>query len=450
MAARSIQGALGSAREAARVSAAYRELLAEAGVDIDRVNTAEDFRRLPVLTKDNTFGRFSVEALSRPAKARDFGDVLTSSGRGGDTFGFRITTHEQLARASLSVDLGLQEAFDVDAYPTLLVNCLPMGVVLQSRAVTVANVSVREDMACAILQGLGAHFEQTLLCTDPLFVRQILNRAQAVGIDWARLNTSVVIGEEMLAEAQRDYIADRMGIDPDSSRGRAIISSFGVGELGLNLLVETRDTVRLRRAMRQNPDVANVLGGVAGDGSWPAVMCYSPLRCFVEVLDPDADGFGELCFTLLDRRATIPLPRYVTGDVGRVVAADEVRLAAGLAQTPVPWLPIVILRGRVKDRGEVGPSVEAVKEFVYADFQLADQLTGAFVLRRDGAGACALTVQARPGVPQASLAGLAGRLDRIARAHGADLRRIDIVSMADFSVRPVLDFERKFPYVASR
>ncbi len=449
LSARSVRSAIEAARDAAAASAAYRQLLAEAQVDIARIQTPDDFCRLPILTKENTFGRFGLDELSRPSDVRNFGDVLTSSGRGGSVFGFRITTRRQLSRSAFNVDLGLQEAFAVDLLPTLLVNCLPMGVVLHSRAVTVANVSVREDMACAILRQMGERFAQTVLCTDPLFVRQILDRAQAIGIDWARLNTSVVIGEEMLAEAQRDYIAHRMHLDLETSGQRAIISSFGVGELGLNLLVETRETVRMRRAMRTDADVAAAFGGVGRDGSLPSIFCYSPLRCHVEVLDPGADGYGQLCFTLLDRRAVIPLPRYVTGDMGKLVASGDVERAATRSGTSPPWLPVVAVRGRLGDRDGTSLSVEAVKEILYTDLEVADQLTGAFRASRSERST-SLLMQAQPSVPEADLPALADRLCQIARTRAIFLQRVEVVAAGDFPGRPVLDFERKFPYSDGR
>ena len=176
-----------------------------------------------------------------------------------------------------------------------------MGVVFHSRAVAVANVSVREDMACSILRDVGPGFQQTVLCTDPLFIRRLLDEARRAGVDWRALNTSVIVGEEVLVEAQRDYIAARMGIDIDRDPRRIVGSSFGVGELGLNLLFETRETIRMRRAMRTQLALAQLLcGSAAVLYAMPSVFCYNPLRTHIEVLNPDANGIGELCITMLD------------------------------------------------------------------------------------------------------------------------------------------------------
>ncbi len=431
---------------AASTSQAYRTLLHEQGTD----TATAQLNQLPALNKTNTFERFDLKDLCRPLAPEQFADVLTSSGRGGPSFGFRISTRQQHENSWFGIDLGLQDTFDVDHLPTLLVNCLPMGVVFQSRAATVANLSVREDMACAVLRSLGPRYAQTLLCTDPLFIKPLLEQARATGIDWSALNTSVILGEEVLVEAQRDYIAARMGIDLAQPTHRAILSSFGIGELGLNLLFETRETVQLRRALRTKADIAQVLLGSSQVASPPSIFCFNPLRCHVEVLKPDAQGFGELCFTLLDRQAVIPLPRYSTGDLGKLVPTDDLRCAARLAATAAPWLPVVLLHGRIKDRAPGMPSVEDIKELIYTDHALADRLTGAFRLEMAGSDSITLTLQGHQNASRIELTELRSRLAALARAKGLGRIDLGVPTALDFPDRPLLDYERKFNYFGAR
>jgi phenylacetate-CoA ligase len=443
------------ARWAAGASPAYAQLLREHGLEPAQLGASVPLCALPVLSKDNTFGRFPLAELSRPVAPRVLADVLTSSGRSGSHFGYRLNERHTHESAWFGLDLGLEETFKVDALPTLLVNCLPMGVVFHSRAVAVANVSVREDMACAILRDIGPRFAQTLLCTDPLFVRRLLETGRSAGVDWSALNTSVILGEEMLVEAQRDHIAHHLGIDPDRAPHRMVGSSFGIGELGLNLLFETRPTLRIRRAARNLPVLAALLEGGAtptsGQDTWPAVFCYGPHRLCVEVVDPDARGWGALCLTLLDRRAVIPLPRFATGDLARLPPPAEVAQAARLAGVEVPWLPVVLLRGRQADRRPGVPSVESVKDWLYGDFDDAELLTGAFRLAlAEGSGPHRIQVQARTSAT-ADVSSLQARLQaRAVRwvAPGLPPVEIQVHAADDFPGRPQLDFERKFRYLA--
>ena len=444
--------ALGTARWAASCSSAYRQLLAEHGVEAVRIPHLRRLDELPVLTKANTFGRFALSALARDVPLSQLADVVTSSGRSGASFGFRLTGRAEHERSWFGIDLGLEDAFEVDSRPTLLINCLPMGVVFRSRAVTVANVSVRADMACAIARDVGSRYAQTILCTDPVFMRALLDEADAVGLDWKALNASVIVGEEPLAETQRTYFARRMQIELDAPGHRIIASSFGVGELGLNLMFESRATIQIRRAARTDLELARLLDGVAADDvahcNPPLVFCYNPFRVCVEVLKPDALGFGELCFTMLGRSAIIPLPRFATGDVGRLLTAQQAGTAARLARVNTPSLPLVLLRGTQRHRSSGHPTAESVKSWLYEDADVADHLTGVFILDQDSSSRPMLQVQTST-TTAAHDGALLLRLQLEASSRWPALK-VQLVDPFAFPGRPVVDYERKPRYQSLR
>jgi len=440
---RAARSALKVAATAAAHSPAYRTLLAERGIAPGAIGRGAGLADLPVLTKESTFGRFSLDELARPLRTGEIADVLTSSGRGGNSFGYKLTTKTQHNRSWFDIDLGLQDMFDIDSMPTLVVNCLPMGVIFQSRATTIANLSVREDMACSILRDIGPRFKQSLVCTDPLFIRQLLAQGQISGVNWQTLNTSVILGEEVLVEAQRDFLAAEMGIALDADTHRVIGSTYGMGELGLNLLFETRETIRMRRRQWRS---ANGRANMSlHDSATPNLFCFNPLRCYPEIVNPRPDGFGELVFTLLQPDAAIPLPRYSSGDLARLIPPEEARTWAADAGTSAPWLPMLALHGRIKDRAGGQPSVERVKEWLYTHHGIARQLTGAFRMQASTGGKTSITVQAASVVetPRDILAAqLLKLLDEPSRL-AVDL---SVESADSFRWRPLLDFERKFSY----
>jgi phenylacetate-CoA ligase len=439
----SARSALHAARRAAKSSSAYRILLGEMGLAAASLAHPLPLTALPELDKSNTFARFPLQALADGLDPRALGDVLTSSGQGGQIFGLKLANRSTHDKAWFDIDLGLQDAFNVDARPTLLVNCLPMGVVFRSRAVTVANVSVREDMACAILRELAPLYAQTVVCTDPLFAVRLLDEASRKGVDWSGLKASMILGEEVMVESQREYFAARMGIDLNVATDRLIASSFGVAELGLNLMFESRESIRLGRAMRQRRELAQWLTGPSTE-SWPSLFCFNPLRCHIEVLRPDEFGFGELCFTMLKGDAVIPLPRYLTGDVGRLLSESAVRQAAEVARCAVPWLPMVALRGKGSDRARGLPSVEQVKDALYSHTESAMGVTGAFRLHTDANGIGRLLVQCKADPPgEGFRAAVAQAVDDRLAAFRLDVR---VEGREAFTDRPPLDYERKFRY----
>jgi phenylacetate-CoA ligase len=121
------------------------------------------------------------------------------------------------------------------------------------------------------------------------------------------------------------------------------------------------------------------LGVVAWHPDLPDVPVYHFPRdlLHVEIVAPDADGFGSLVATNLVRRR-FPLVRYDTGDVGRIVAegADTVS---------------VELRGRQGDSFLIGDDFHALADFAdlfgeFAEFQI--QLRFDETLHRDAIRIC--------------------------------------------------------------
>ena len=436
-------------RRAARHSPAYRTLLAEAGVDPATIKTPADFvARCPVLDKSNTFKRFGVgQLLCDDVPLDTLASILTSSGHGGGGFALGLGTRKQSCSAPRLIDLGLEMAFDIDSRRTLLINCLPMGVTFNSAAVCVANVSVREDMACAIVQQVGTLFEQIILCGDPLFLKKLCDYSQTIGLDWGRHRIHVIVGEETFPETFRDYLAGVLHIKIDASDGGLIGSSMGVGELGLNLFNETRETVALRRACISHPALLEKLTGVNRAVSpAPTFMVFNPLRTFIEVINPDTHGVGDLVVTVMDKTAPVPLLRYKTGDRMQLItpaALKEIAAAmpGGLA---LPALPLIAMHGRAADQLPAGGHVDLFKEALYRNLAVACHLSGAHRISIWPEG-IRWEVQAVNDTT-AVLADLENslRLDLTPRI-GSSFQVI-CHHYVDFPYSKTIDFERKFLY----
>lgn len=440
---------LPSFRRAAAHSPAYRTLLAEAGIVPATIRTPQDFvSRLPLLEKGNTFKRFGIDQLiCDDIRLEELASVLTSSGHGAGGFALGMSTRKQFNGAARLIDLGLEMAFGIDARRTLLVNCLPMGVTFNSSVVCVANVSVREDMACAIVKQAGSLFEQIILCGDPLFLKRLCDYSESAGVDWSRHRVHVIVGEETFTETFRDYLASVLGNRPDDPAGGLIGSSMGVGELGLNLFNETRETVALRRACIRDPGLLKNLTGIdLAVSPAPTFLVFNPLRTFVEVINADAHGVGDLVVTAMDEMAPVPLMRYSTGDRMQLLPRARLQaLAQAAPELKLPSAPMLALHGRAKDRLTGGGHVDLFKDALYRDPAVARHLSGAHRISVDGA-AVRWEVQAvrgaaadRTALTESLHAELAPRLG------GRPL----VVTVHDYDAFPygkTIDYERKFVY----
>lgn len=331
-------------RRAAARSPAYRELLAEARVDPSSIRGVDDFvDRCPLLEKANTFKRFDIAHLMcDDVPPESLASVLTSSGHGAGGFALGMSTRKQYNGSARLIDLGLEMAFGIDSRRTLLINCLPMGVMFNSNAICVANVSVREDMACAIVKQAGSLFEQIILCGDPLFFKRLCDHSEAVGVDWSKFRMNAIVGEETYPETFRNYLAGILKVDTEASDGGLIGSSMGVGELGLNLFNETRETVLLRRACLADPGLLKRLTGVdLAVSPAPTFLVFNPLRTFIEIVARDEQGVGDLVVTVMDKTTPVPLMRYCTGDKMQFIDFETLNreagaVGAGVAATVAP------------------------------------------------------------------------------------------------------------------
>lgn len=431
-------------RAATRVPA-YRLLLNEAAIDPDGIKNSADFARLPVLDKQNTFQRFSIEQLCLDGQVGRLGSVLTSSGHSG-IFAYGLNEVDSLPGTAQWIDDLLDLLFAVRSRPTLLINCLPMGVKVPTHACTLAETSVRPDMAVGLVKAFQKHFSQIILVGEAAFVKLLLETGQRAGIDWPGHLTHVILGEEPLAENARQYLEGILGIDPRRPETGIVCSSMGVGEVGLNLFSEVPPVaplIMLRRALHGN---AFLRDAVLGPVDWvPSLFAYDPRRIFVEF-----DAAGRLILTTLDPRLRLPLIRYATGDCGSLLhLPPHLRPAiedAGISWESLEQVPIVTIQGRGHHAAAAGTKVypEAVKEGIYFDPELARLITANFRLV-SGPERVRIRIQLSPGIVPGPE--IEKRLNEAISRYVRGSFDVVCEPYESFGSGMALDYERKFDYL---
>jgi len=438
--------ALAAFQRAAQRVPAYQTLLAEAGILPETIRTAQDFARLPVLDKGNTFQRFAIEQLCLDGTLGQLGSVLTSSGHSG-LFSFGLTAADALPATTRWIDDLLDGLFQVRTRPTLLINCLPMGVKVPTLACTLADTSVRPDMVIGLVQAFARHYAQMILVGEAAFLKHVLELGRRAGVNWQTLCVHLITGEEILAENARIYLEGILGIVPGQPDHGLVLSSMGVAELGLNLFFEApprSGLVRLRRLLHENASLRHEL---LGPVNWvPSLFTYDPARIYVEF-----DAAGRLLVSHLSPHERIPLIRYATGDRGRELylppALRPALSVAGISYPELAALPLVSISGRGEHvlAGAVPVQPEAVKEGLYHDPVLAGMTTANFRLA-SGPEQVRIRIQLSPGFrPTPALA------ERFRAAIFPYVHQpLDVLceSYESFGSGLALDYERKFQYLA--
>ncbi len=432
-------------------SPALKDILKEKRIEAGSIRTIEQFTTLDfTMTKENTFNRYPLGDLCRAGVMDDLMGVLTSSGHSGN-FAFGLTTWQQGKAVPDLLDLALENAFQIDEKKTLLVNCLPMGVRFPSNVVTHAEVSVREDMALALIRKFSPHFDQVIIVCDPLFLKLLLDEAGKWQVDWCKIHKHLIIGEETFGENYRNYVAKKLNIDPDDPSTGIIGSSMGVGELGLNLCFETLETIALRRAVNGRAELRKKLFGCVSDHDpLPMLFAYNPLATYLESRDKDAEGYGDLLVSLLDKNCPVPLFRYQTGDEARLLGTDEIITAfqeAGLPRPDLPRMPMVCIRGRRKDRLRpglhmAGLHMGVIKDALYKNSEFADRITGAFRMDRDNPDRLHIQIRRGEKADDIEKPDISGEDGVLIRAENIQLWDYDA-----FPYGKTIDYERKFNYL---
>lgn len=438
--------ALESFQRAAQRVPAYRTLLKEAGVQASQITQVRHFAQVPIMEKSATFQRFEIAQLCLDGELGPLASVLTSSGHSG-IFAFGLTERGGASVAEWTDQL-LDELYKVRSQPTLLINCLPMGVKVSTQACTLAETSVRPDMVVGLVRAFGHHYAQIILVGETAFIKRVLELGVDTGVDWKGLLVHVIVGEEPLAENGRKYLEQLLGITLRNPPKGTIVSSMGIAEIGLNLFFEAPPAtalITLRRLLHENRGYREAVLGVS---DWvPCLFTYDPRRIFVEF-----DSVGRLILTTLDPGLRLPLIRYATGDHGRFIRVPpELRPAldaAGISWDLLQTVPIVAIQGRGSHAlaGALPVYPESVKEGLYHDVTLAALTTANFRLV-SGPERARVRIQLSPGIkPDPALA----PRFRAAIAHYVRAP-IDVTCerYEHFVDGMSLDYERKFSYLGN-
>ncbi|HAM20698.1 MAG TPA: hypothetical protein DCQ04_00180 [Actinobacteria bacterium] len=386
------QAALDAFKDAASRSPGYHAWLGGLGIDPETVEAIED---VPYLVKQDVFSG-DVNGWLVGGRVSEAAELLTSSGRGG-MFSVGVSSRAEHQVLEATTDEALRAFGASEDSPTLLLNCLPMGIAVPTTLATVATPSVHLEMAQEIYERLGPDFDRIIVLAEPIFLKEFAERLFAAhGEPWSAAATNYIVGGEWVSESWRAYVGGLLGMaGPMDFFAPGILISMGAAELGLNLLFETPQLRALRAILDSTDHGAGLVR--EGLGFTPTLFGYDPQRLYVEERRHD-DGATTLAFTALGRRL-LPLVRYDLGDMAELVPAERVNAAFAAAGLPITVdSPIVAFWGRQADSIAIaGRTIrpERIKQRIFALAAEAAVLTGRFFV--DTSATPTLHLQLRSG-----------------------------------------------------
>lgn len=373
LAAESEKKALQSYARAAQ-SPLYQKLIA--GKAPVAKNLADFKEKVPVLDKKHIFAEEHIAHILHQIPSESSASLLLSSGTSG-MFSFGISTQKDLGFSSRLLDIMLQHYFNILKKNTLIINTLSQAVKLYNISATTVDTGPRHDSVYYILKNVSPSYDQTIVIGDNHFVKNALEYAFENHIELKALHLSCILGGIYLTENLRGHLSRLIGAEKNELR---IFSSMGISEFGLNLFFESPETVRLRQFTANNTGFLEKLLGNSHalyPGYLPMFFNYFPQFYYLEEV--------QQCLTVTDlkNKPLLPLIRYNTGDVGKIIPYDTVKEVSNTPEFLPPFRsPLVLVYGKADGVEWEGKTIypQQIQEGLYSDPEITLAITGAFYL----------------------------------------------------------------------
>ncbi|HEY7689244.1 MAG TPA: hypothetical protein VH835_11145, partial [Dongiaceae bacterium] len=209
-------------RDVAAQVPAYGAFLREQGIDAAAIRTAEDFARLPLVTKANYLQKHPLPALCRGGRLESCDFLAVSSGSTGTpTFWPRFQSDELPIAARF--EQVFHDSFLTDERRTLAIVCFALGtwvggmfttsccraLAAKGYPVTLATPGNNREEIWRVVRALAPQFDQTVLLGYPPFLKDVIDGGIAQGIDWKPWKVKLVMAGEVFSEEWRSLVAER-------------------------------------------------------------------------------------------------------------------------------------------------------------------------------------------------------------------------------------------------
>ncbi|MFA9391965.1 MAG: hypothetical protein ACERKD_19305 [Prolixibacteraceae bacterium] len=388
----------------------------------------------PCLNKQKVFSSIPLISLIQNNKKR-IGAISLSSGASG-AFSIGFSTRKDLKRASVETDVFLNLFFNARKNNTVVINASAMGVRAYTNHVC-CDTGPRIDLVLHLLMNVAPAFDKVFVIGDPVFIKSLVEESVRKGFEWDKQAIYLISGGEWLPESLRTYVHGLIGKSAQQPEMGFWSCIYGLTELGYPLFFETADLVVYRSALsKSKKKQESPLHMLC---TTPSVYYYRPSSYYLEELQ-QASGTSHLAFTMLNKKRMVPMVRYDTGDVGRLIDSKSV------PDKKYP-LPLVEFWGRDQNWLEIASGmiyVNDIKEIIFSLFEICPFITGYFTLNsiKDKA---ILMLQLKKGVSENAVN--AEVLEKAFLSNYSHQLEVSLVEYMQMGAQMELDFERKFKHL---
>jgi phenylacetate-CoA ligase len=249
---------------------AYQNFLHQQNINPATIQTFANFQQLPLTTKGNYLRPHSLAQLCHDGQLQHCDMIAVSSGSTGQpSFWARSLTDElQIATRFEQI---FRDSFQADRRTTLAIICFALGTWVggiytanccrhlanKGYPITVITPGNNPTEIFRVLQALAPQFEQTVLLGYPPFLKEVIDRGLAQGIDWSAYKVKLVMAGEVFSEEWRSLVGQRFGSSDICYDSASLYGTADAAVLGN----ETPLSITIRRWLANHPEAARSLFG---------------------------------------------------------------------------------------------------------------------------------------------------------------------------------------------
>jgi len=292
---------------------AYKDFLKKHKIRPDKIKTIEDFKRLPIVDKENYLRHYPLDQLTWYGQLSSSQIISFSSGSSGEPF-FWPRGQILEAETTLEHELFLTSFFDINEKSTLFINCFSMGMYVagvitlssiqhlgqKGYPITITTPGIDMEDIIRVVPNLNKQYEQVVIAGYPPYIKDVLDEGVRAGINWREIPIKFLLAGEGYSETWRKHISKIVKND-DPIYG--FINLYGSADAAV-LGHETPASIITRTRLSQDKPARQKL---FHSDQLPSLVQYYPEHKYFEQVD------DEIIFTTT---GGIPLIRYNIHDKG--------------------------------------------------------------------------------------------------------------------------------------
>lgn len=353
---------------AARKVPAYKDFLLKNGVDPDKINNLKDLVHVPPVDKHNYLRVYPYKDLVWNGNTKQPVTIHSTSGSTGEPTYLQRNFESDLRREFIVNNFFKNNDLTITG-PTLLIITFGMGVWsggmgiytaaylsvnFNQYPISIISPGVNKIEVLKILKRIAPDFKQVIIAGYPPFVKDVIDEAAEMGVDFSNINPRFIFTGEAFSEDFRDYVAKNSNL---KNVFLDTMNTYGTAEFGATA-VETPLSILVRR-LADKDTLKNLFGEM---NKTPTLAQYIPYFVNFECVDDELILTGD---------GVVPLIRYRSGDNGGIISYENVN--------EVFLRKNIDLSGEVKKRGLQNKISKLPFVFVFERKNLATTLYGVLI-----------------------------------------------------------------------